>query len=247
MKFHQFQIICLSTLLLTGCAHPIKVAPDLSKIERTSINSPKIVASVGYFIAPELRALEVTTQGGGGDNVRYFPYKEIEAGFEKILTNNFTNVVRLNSVSDYRGVAQSGIDYTFTPMLVSTSGGSGLFTWPPTNFTIDLTSSVQDGAGKVIATHRVLGTGAADTGERLSEPGIAGRRAMEDALNKMQIAISAAKYQGAVPPVRATLPATQVPATTIEGRLSYLKGLRDKGLITSDEYEMKRKEVLKSL
>jgi hypothetical protein len=247
MNFTRFFLASVAALLLVGCAHPIKVTPDLTKMVRAENAPARVAANIAYYIPAELLAIEVTTPGGGGDNVRYFPYQELEAGFQKILSNNFSGVVKLSSSPDLPRLAQDGITYTIAPEVITTSGGSGFFTWPPTNFTVDLTSNIRDTSGKVIAKPRVVGTGSAETGERIREHGIAGRRAMEDALLKMQTALQETNFYSNVPKISTT---TQISAPTSNAagtRLAHIKELKEKNLISQEEYEAKRKEILGAL
>ena len=247
MNFTKFFSASIAALLLIGCAHPIKVTPDLTKIERAANAPPRVVANIAYYIPPELIAIEVTTPGGGGDNVRYFPYQEIEVGFQKILSNNFSGVVKLTSSPDLPRLAQDGITYTIVPEMITTSGGSGFFTWPPTNFTVDLTSNIRDTTGKVIGKPRVVGTGSAETGERIYEHGIAGRRAMEDALLKMQAALQETNFNNTASKVSAVSQPSTSTMSSVETRLAHIKDLRGKSLISQEEYEAKRKEILGAL
>jgi hypothetical protein len=236
--------ICLTTLfviIVTGCAHPIKIAPDMARLERVSTTPPRLAAKVGYFIPPEVSFVEITTPGGGGDYVRYYPYHEMESGFQKILSNVFTSVVKLTSPSDTPTLVRDNVKYVIVPTVRTSSSGSGFFTWPPTDFTVDLTSQIKNTDGKIIANLRAFGVGSAQTSERLYEHGIAGRHAMEDALLKMQSALFEANLLGVVqsPP-----PASKV---SIAERLAHIKELKDSGLITQEEYEVKRKEILEAL
>jgi len=182
----QNALMGLMILMATGCAHPISIKPKIAMLERADSSANRIDSKVGLYIPPASRSTEVTTAGGGGDNVRYFPYRDIEIGFQKILSNVFNDVAIIPCVPAPKDGAGSAIDYIIIPEIITTSGGSGFFTWPPTSFTVDLTSSIRDGEGKPLSTLRVVGVGSAETSERLFEHGIAGRRAMEDALSKMQ-------------------------------------------------------------
>ena len=206
----------------------------------------KIEASVGYHIPPTATTTEVTTAGGGGDNVRYFPYRDIEVGFQKILSNVFATVVKVASIGDAPDGKREAIDFVIIPELVTTSGGSGFFTWPPTSFTVDLTSNVRDNAGKLLTTVRVVGAGSAETGERLPEHGIAGRRAMEDALLKMQESLLESKVFGAKTDAATIQPKKQAPDSA-SSRLAEIKALKESGQITQEEYDAKRKAILNSL
>jgi len=232
---------------MAGCAHPIKVAPDVAKLERVASTPPRLTVNVGYYIPPEVSSVEVTTAGGGGDNVRYFPYADIEPGFEKMLSNVFTGVVKLNSITDLPGVARGGTQFIIQPVIVTSSGGSGFFTWPPTNFTVDLTCNVRDSMGTLVASPRVVGTGSAETGERIREHAIAGKRAMEDALTKMQAAMLETWLGGSPPSAHTARPPSAGAVGDAGQRLAHIKELRDKGLISQDEYEAKRREILDGL
>jgi hypothetical protein len=236
----------LAIAVLAGCAHAIKIVPDVVKVERTETTPPRVTANVGYFIPPEVSSVEITTQGGGGDNVRYFPYRDFEGGYQKMLSNVFTGVVKLTSLTNLPNVSNNRIDYVVVPTIITGSGGSGFFTWPPTNFTVDLTCNVRDAVGTQIASPRVVGTGSADTGERLHDHGLAGEHAMEDALVKMQAAMLGIKFSGA-PTVHSTQPQSQAAPSSAADRLTQLKEMKDKGLISEAEYEAKRKAILDAL
>ena len=247
MTLNRFLLAITAVLLVAGCAHPITVIPDASRLERSSTAPVRIAANVGYYIPPAASSIEITTPGGGGDNVRYFPYRDIETGFQKMLSNVFASAVKLNSISDSSGIARDRIDYVIVPEIVTTSGGSGLFTWPPTSFTVDLTCNVRDSSGTLIASPRVVGAGGAETSERLPEHGIAGRRAMEDALLKMQASLLETRLRATSSDARATQPRSPASGSTASGRLAELKELKDKGLISQEEYEAKRKAILEAL
>jgi hypothetical protein len=103
MFLNKFLFSGAVVVILSGCAHPIKIAPDIAKIEQNGNASARIMASVGYYIPPELESLEVTTPGGGGDNVRYYPYRAMEPGFKKMLSNVFSGVVKLPAAPVFSG------------------------------------------------------------------------------------------------------------------------------------------------
>jgi hypothetical protein len=225
----------IAVFALSGCAHPIQIAPNSANIYRTPSDAPKISATVGMVMP-----------GGGGDNVRYFPYRDMEAGYEKMLSNVFENVVTVTS-SDSASLSRNGISFTVTPEVITDSGSTGFFTWPPTNFTVDMTTVVRDTNGKVLANPRVIGNGQA-TGfsDFKGDFGIAGRRAMEDALNKMQNALLEQRYVSG--PTSYASPVAPNDAKDAQddttARLDKLKGLLQKGLITQADYDQKKKEIL---
>lgn len=254
MKFVKILFGALVAISLFGCAHPIVISPNTAKIEREPSSLPKIKANVGFFIPPEASNLEVTTPGGGGDNVRYFPYRDLETAYQRMLLNVFDNVIKLKSASDSNELSKDEIKFTLVPDLITTSGSTGFFTWPPTNFTVDLTSKIRDASGKDVGNPRVVGNGQQTEGllEFKGDFGLAGRRAMEDALMKMQRALLEFRYENstasAVTPI--AIPANSAssqPKDQTSGRLEKLKNLFDRSLISKDEYERKRKEIVDSL
>ena len=261
MKSIVAVILVSCTALLAGCAHPIDVTPNTVGLDASAgaISKPKIPAKAAYYISPELDKLEVTTPGGGGDNVRYFPYRAIESGFQKVMVNVFGSAIKLDSVPTPADLASKGINFLVVPSIVTTSGSTGFFTWPPTNFSVDLTSQVRSQDGVIISAPRVLGVGAAETGERLVDHGIAGRRAMADALAKMQAAlleISFNQQPTTQTPVTASVEKTLVTApvvktqsgsSSIEERLGRLKSLFSQGLLTEAEYKKKRTAIVDEL
>ena len=111
-------------------------------------------------------SLEVTTPDGGGDNVRYYPYRDMDAGYAQMLGNVFSDVIKMQAPSGLAKL-EADLDYVVQPEIMTSSGGSGLLTWPPTNFSVDMTSSIRDMSGSLVAKPRVLGIGAANTREAL--------------------------------------------------------------------------------
>lgn len=277
MNFIRIILTAFLGVFLVGCAHSIKISPDMSRLEPVSNAQPRLTAKAGYYIPPEVESIEVTTQGGGGDNVRYYPYRDMAVGFHKMLSNVFASVVKLASPTDRPTLDREGINYVIIPTMITASGGSGFFSWPPTNFSVDLTSQIRNVDGKLIASPRVVGMGQADTGERLSEPGIAGRRAMEDALLKMRSALLETDVNSQLqtflpatkglintrqgtdmsdkeasssviqPSAPKQIMTTQPVETSATRRLRELNALRKQGLITESEYNKKRQEILSDL
>lgn len=246
MKFIKVILAFALVTTLSGCAHKIEVTPYLSKIESLPNGVDSKSVSVGYYIPSELLSLEVTTPGGGGDNIRYFPYRDIETGYERVLSNVFSEVVQLATQPNYSTADQLRPDYVIQPQIVTSSGSTGFFTWPPTNFTVDLTNTIRDKNGTVVSTPRVVGVGTAETGERMTEHGIAGKRAMNDALTKMQASLIELNLT-AEPDSDIPKPSTTPTTSSAASRLDELEELRDKALITNAEYQAKREEILDSL
>lgn len=172
--------------ILSGCAHPINISPNIAKIERDASTQPRSKRSVGYYIPAEVRNLEVATPGGGGDKLSYFPYRDIETAFYKMLTNVFDNVTRLTSATDAEAISKNNIGYVITPEIITNSSSSSAFTWPPTKFSIDLTCKISDATGKLVDSKKVIGEGQAEYDEFKSDFSLSARRASENALLKMQ-------------------------------------------------------------
>ncbi len=237
----QYLLFIITISLITGCAHSIIITPNTAELSETLSSDKNNEFKVGYYISSKDKSLEVTTLGGGGDNVKYYPYRDMEDGYRIMLSNVFKSVTELNSIKN-NSKLQSEIDFIIIPRVITTSGSTGFFTWPPTDFTVDLTSTIKKAGGEIIAEPRVVGTGVADTSERLSEHGIAGKRAMEDALLKMQkrlTNIDLSEKSNSDNKLRAE--------GSISDRLTRLKRLKKSGLISDREFSKKRKNILDSL
>ena len=215
----------------------------------SKIGTPsKVKANVGYFMPSELLNLEVTTPGGGGDKVRYFPYKDLDSAYMRVLMSVFIGVNRLNSATDTNELLNRNINYVISPVLITHSDSTGIFTWPPTNFTIDLTSNIKETTGKTIASPRVVGNGhVLSFSSFKGDFGLSGRLAMEDALVKMQRSLLDTDYTTDVKSTEKRLNGTQPSNEDNAAKLKALKELFDKGVITQGEYESKRGQLIRDL
>ena len=177
--------------LLTACAHPMLVKPDLeaTKIVQAHDHLPQ---KVGLYIPDSLRSLEVTTAGGGGDKVRYKPYADMETGIFQVLGDSFSDAIVLNSRTDADAIAKHSLNYIVEPHIDTKSSSSGLFTWMATDFEIKLTCRFTDPAGNLLATLTSDGTGHSDFSELTHNMSAAGEHAATDALVKLGTAIQAA-------------------------------------------------------
>lgn len=167
--------------LLAACAHPIDIAPNLAAFDGAA-GQQKISKSVGYYISAEDRAREVTTPGGGGDKITYFPYRDLEPGLFKVLSQNFSNVYVLKSADDKAFMASKGIAYVILPKIQTTSSSDSVLTWPPTDFSVSLECRALSSDGTVIWETTARGQGKATFSEFKSDLALAGRRASEGAL-----------------------------------------------------------------
>ena len=166
---------------LAGCAHPISMSPDLAAVPSAG-GAGVINKAVGYHIPDAARAQEITTAGGGGDKVRYFPYRDLEPGLYKALGESFRSVTRIANPADASAIAASGIQLLITPEIRTVSSSESLLTWPPTQFTVDLTCTVTDSRGQAVSVIRVSGYGRAEFNEFKNNHSLAAVRASNHAL-----------------------------------------------------------------
>jgi hypothetical protein len=186
MKFAKLVFSLFVAFVISGCAHTIAINPDVSKIERDKSVQP-IQKNVGYYLMGDSER-EVVTPGGGGDKVSYKPYKDIDAGFYKMLTNVFKNVYALKSDKDEE-ISKDDINYIIALDVTTNSSSPSLLTWPPTIFDVTLDCNIEDATGKNITNLTVIGDGRAEFDEFKSDHALAGKRASQDALIKMQRAL----------------------------------------------------------
>lgn len=175
-------------LALVGCAHPISMAPDLSKVEPAA-GDTAVDKKAGYYIAASATAMQATTAGGGGDKVRYFPYRDLETGIYKALSTVFRDVTKIRDPQDAAEIRESGIQLLIIPDIRTTSRSDSLVTWPPTAFTVAIQCQVKDAQGKTLDTIQVEGQGVAEFDEFKSNFSLAAVRASNDALTKLMAAL----------------------------------------------------------
>lgn len=192
MRLLNLAAAVFAIVLLAGCAHPIVISPDITKIEADG-KSPRIDKNVGFYIDPQSREAVVTTAGGGGDLVSYKPYQDIETAFFKMLGNVFKSVSVLTDKNDTAAIGRNNLSYIVTPSISTNSSSPSLFTWPPTLFQVILKTSISDVSGKVVAGTIVTSEGRAEFEEFKSDFSLSGRRATLDAIIKTQDALLKAK------------------------------------------------------
>jgi hypothetical protein len=131
-----------------GCAHQITITPAPDVFNAAGVS--RIDKNVGYYITPENLAKEVITPGGGGDKVKYSPYKESEPTLKQVLSNLFRDVYRLPSPSDAEFIRSKNISYIFIPTITTDSSSRSSWIWPPSDFTVSLDCKATDGSGSVV-------------------------------------------------------------------------------------------------
>ena len=178
------RVLAVSAFIFAGgCAHQINITPPLNTLD-ISVN--KINKNVGYYIAPEDLAKQVTTPGGGGDKVKYFPYKESEPALNKILSNIFAKVHPLPSADDSQFISTNDISYIFIPKIETNSSSRSALTWPPTNFTVSIDCKALNSSGSVIWQKSVNGEGNAEFNEFKHDFSLAAKRAVKNAFLILQ-------------------------------------------------------------
>lgn len=169
---------------LVGCGHSINITPPMNTLSKEGV--VKIDKNVGYYISAENMNKEVTTPGGGGDKVKYFPYKESEPALKAVLGNIFQQVVSVPAPNDAKFIADNKIAYIFTPELTTDSSSPSPFTWPPTKFTLKIDCKAADDSGKLLWQTVVTGEGQAEFEEFKSDFSLAARKASQKAFMKLQ-------------------------------------------------------------
>ncbi|GAC1611354.1 MAG: hypothetical protein NVS3B3_22310 [Aquirhabdus sp.] len=185
MRISNLISSAFAVILLSACAHPIVISPAVEKIVPNTANQ-KINKNVAYYIADDVLNKEVVTPGGGGDKVSYIPYRDIENGFYKMLSNTFGSVTKLKNLKDAEAISKNNVSYIITPTLVTNSSSPSPFTWPPTKFSAELTCSINDSAGNTILVKKATGDGTAEFDEFKKDFSLSGKRATADVLVKMQ-------------------------------------------------------------
>lgn len=186
--FSRLTLVLALASLLGACAHPIVISPIETPGRDSAFLSPKKAA---YVMTDADRNTQVTTEGGGGDKVSYFPYRDLEKGIRDALRAVYSDVFVIKSPFDSDAIQQNGISFVFAPEILTSSSSQSIFTWPPTQFTIELSCYVTDPAGNILSRIRVVGSGAAEFSEFKSDLGLAGRRAASDVSEKLKQEIRA--------------------------------------------------------
>lgn len=176
--------VVLLILMLGACAHPINITPKALEVQ----GNPVSAKNVAYLISQSDRDLEVTTDGGGGDKVRYFPYRDLESGIFQVLSSIFPRVTLIRALGDDAALSKNDVSLIMIPRITTTSSSDGLLTWPPTQFSVVIDYRFQDRTGKETYKNIVMGDGRATFAEfsAAGDFSLAGRRASSDALAKLR-------------------------------------------------------------
>lgn len=182
IRFARLGFAALIVSLLAACAHPINLEPTkLPERDEAKLVQKK----VGYVLTDVDRAKEVTTPGGGGDKVSYYPYRDMEKAIRASLRAVYQDVSSLKSPNDAAAIKEAGVAYIFLPEISTASSSSSPFTWPPTQFTVNVVCTVTDPQGTVLAKVASSGAGAAEFSEFKSDFSLSARRAVAEAVEKL--------------------------------------------------------------
>ena len=171
---HRLAAALATAALLAGCSHPITMITETAPPRSVAHLVPKKVA---YVMTDAQRDLQVTTAGGSGDRVSYYPYRDLEKSIRDALRGVYRNVIVVRSANDAKANEAAGVSLVFTPQIKTDSSSSSWITWPPTAFTAEVSCVVTDTAGAEVTRVRAVGNGTAEFGEFNGDYGLAARRA----------------------------------------------------------------------
>ena len=160
--------------LLAGCSHPITMITETAPPRSLAHLVPQKVA---YVMTDAQRDQQVTTAGGSGDRVSYYPYRDLEKSIRDALRAVYRDVIVLRTAGDAKANEAAGVSLVFTPQIKTDSSSSSWITWPPTSFTAEVSCVVSDAAGAEVTRVRAVGNGTAEFGEFNGDYGLAARRA----------------------------------------------------------------------
>lgn len=188
----QYLIVAFSVFVLGGCAHKVTVVPDATRLIMAG-NQSSIQKPVGYFISEQNRVKHVITPAGGGDKIEYAPYADFEPGLATVLRNVFGTVHTIKDLNDKEFLQKNNISWVFTPTLVTDSSSRNAFFWPPTDFSVNLECVATDIAHQPVwKTSISAKNNVVSVNEVKKKFGLAGEKAMEEALIVLQAQISSA-------------------------------------------------------
>lgn len=182
-------LVIVAALAAGGCAHPISLQSDTTSLVGSG-GGRKIERKVALAIPEARKAQEVTTPGGGGDKVSYFPYRDLQTGLYIALGETFSSVILANGPQDPK-IAQEGATLVLTPDITTTSHSPSLLTWPPTIFGITIELKATAVGNPVAAEVRAQGEGRAEFDEFKADFSLSAKRAAQDVLKKLIQAIQA--------------------------------------------------------
>jgi hypothetical protein len=181
--------------VISGCAHGIQLTPNLDDLHNTDVEvENKINKNVAYYISQQDMETEVITPGGGGDKVKYYPYRDTEAALDTMLSKVFNHVYSIPLIKQAAFIQEKNISYIFKPSIKTDSSSDSIFTWPPTHFTFELTCTATDPSGNEVWSKKVKAEGNAEYDEFKKNFSLSARRASEEAFKLMLAELLNANY-----------------------------------------------------
>lgn len=183
-KVIKYLTLSLVVLFVSGCTHKISMSPNDNVFIESKSDELKNY-NVAYFIDKNKQNLTVVSPGGGGDKIEYKPYEDTEYVFRNILSNVFKKVYKLDSLSNINFIKDNDIKYVFTYNLKTDSYSTSAFTWPPTNFKIDLEAFATNNEGNLIWKEVVKDEAIASYTEFKNDFSLSARRASKKVFKKL--------------------------------------------------------------
>ncbi len=182
----SIRTFAIATVLLLGaCAHPMTITP---RAEHLPYSRGTVQKSVAYVISHADLERQVTSPGGGGDEVSYYPYRDLESGLFQTLSSIYSRVTLVRSETDQDALKKNRVSMIFFVNISTSSSSDSILFWPPTEFSVSIKYSVRDVAGGVLYEGSVHGQGHADSSEfvtsDMSVAPLAAKRACEDVLRQ---------------------------------------------------------------
>jgi hypothetical protein len=172
-SFLKIASILSLSIIVMACSHPITITPLDVPVKGNPISHK----NAAYVLTDAQRGFKVTSAGGGGDNIEYFPYRDLEKAIRGALSSVYSDVFVVSSSNDTQAFVDNKVSFVFTPSIVTNSSSESAFTWPPTQFEIELFCSVKNDKGEEITSFTIQADGQAEYSEFKTDFGLAGRRA----------------------------------------------------------------------
>ena len=93
-----------------GAKHQIVITPLETPVRVDVSHSSKRVA---YVMKETDRFMEVISEGGGGDNVSYYPYRDLEKAIRDALRAVYSDVFVIKSFKDSNAIQENDISFVF--------------------------------------------------------------------------------------------------------------------------------------
>lgn len=170
-------------LVMAGCAHPVSVRADVNYPSDRTIDT-----SVGYFISDANRKLEVTTPAGGGDKMRYFPYRDMEPAILSTLGSVFRKVYSVPEAGRAAYIADHHLTFVFEPILTTNSSSNSAIFWPATDFDLTIKVTALNTNGQTVWNRDFTGHGHVEKGRSLMDVPPA-KEAAAEAFGKLRKAL----------------------------------------------------------